>query len=220
MKVVLSLGGSIISVEEPELIKELGDLLKRCSRNVDLYIVTGGGKTSRAYIGTARSLGAGEEFLDAIGIAATRLNAMLIKTLLDSHDGTVPKTVEEAAGKHPPVVMGGTIPGHSTDAVGAMLAREIEADRFVIATDVDGIYDKDPKKDSSAKKYDSIPISVLREISPATWGKAGKSSVIDGIACKIIDEGKICTSVVNGNDIESLENAIYGREFKGTLIEV
>ncbi len=219
MKVVLSLGGSVIPVEEPETIMNIGSLLKKCAGNVDLYIVTGGGKTARAYIKTARTFGVGEEFLDEIGIAATRLNAMLLKPFICPRKD-VPKTVEEAAAMTPPVIMGGTTPGHSTDAVGAMLASAVDADRFVIATDVDGIYDSDPKKNKEAKKFDSIPIKELRNMSPDEWKEAGKSSAIDGIACGIIDENRIKTYVVNGKNFEALENAIYGREFKGTIIEV
>lgn len=219
MKVVLALGGSIIPVEEQEAIKSIGDLLKKCSRDVDIYVVAGGGKTARNYIKAARYFGAGEKFLDEIGIAATRLNAMLLKAFL-CPEKAIPETIEKAAAMRPPLVMGGTTPGHSTDAVGAMLASAVKADRFIIATDVDGIYDSDPKKNKDAKKFDSISIKELRKMSPDTWDKAGKSSAIDGIACRIIDEGKISTYVVNGKDLKSLENAIYGREFRGTIIEV
>ncbi|MEA2054306.1 MAG: UMP kinase [Candidatus Thermoplasmatota archaeon] len=219
MKVVVAFGGSLISAEEPESIKKVGKVLDKCTRDIGIYIIVGGGKTSRKYIGAARFLGADEKFLDEMGIAVTRLNAMLIKASLKD-ETPVPKTVEEAAGMRTPVIMGGTIPGHSTDTVGAMLAREIKADRFVIATDVDGIYDKDPKKNPTAKKYDSISIKELREMVPNKWDMAGKNSVVDGIACKIIDEEKMPTYVVNGRNLELLENAIYGREFKGTRIEV
>jgi len=180
--------------------------------------VTGGGKIARKYIKTARKLGASEEFLDKIGIKATRLNALLMGTFFQQDD--VPCTIEDASKAKPPVVMGGTTPGHSTDAVGAMLAKEINADKFIIATDVDGIYDEDPKKNPHAKRYDSISIKKLRSMISDEWEKAGGSFIIDGIACRIIEEAGIPTYVVNGKNVESLENAIYGREFKGTRIEV
>lgn len=219
MKVVLALGGSIIPVEEPETIINIGSLLKKCACNVELYIVVGGGKTARSYIKAARTFGVGEEFLDEIGIAATRLNAMLLKPFICPRKDT-PETIDEAAAMTPPVVMGGTTPGHSTDAVGAMLASAVNAERFVIATDVDGIYDSDPKKNPEARKFDSISIKELRKMSSDEWNEAGKSSAIDGIACRIIDENRIKTYVVNGKNAADLENAIYGREFKGTVIEV
>jgi len=218
MKIVISLGGSIISPDDINFIK-IEEHLKKISKEVDLYIVTGGGKIARKYIKAARKLGASEEFLDKIGIEATRLNALLISSFF-YENVDIPLAIEDASEAKPPVVMGGTIPGHSTDAVGAMLAREIKADRFIIATDVDGIYDEDPKKNPNAKRYDSIPINKLRSMISDKWEKAGESFIIDGIACKIIDEAKIPTCVINGKNLESLENAIYGREFKGTRIEV
>ena len=217
MKVVISLGGSIISPNETDFIK-IGEHLKKISKEVDLYIVTGGGKTARKYIKAARKLGASEKFLDRIGIEATRLNALLMSAFFGQEN--IPFTIEDASKAKPPVVMGGTTPGHSTDAVGAMLAREINADKFIIATDVDGIYDEDPKKNPHAKKYDSISIKKLRSMISDEWGKAGESFIIDGIACRIIEETGIPTYVVNGKNLESLENTIYGREFKGTRIEV
>ena len=119
-----------------------------------------------------------------------------------------------------PVVMGGTTPGHSTDAVGALLAQAVSAERFIIATDVDGIYTTDPKLDIRATRYSLISITELQSMCPDVWERAGTSSVIDGIACRIIAEARIPTFVLNGNDLESLENAIYGREFIGTIIEV
>ena len=218
MKIVISLGGSIISPDDINFIK-IEEHLKKISKEVDLYIVTGGGKIARKYIKAARKLGASEEFLDKIGIEATRLNALLISSFF-YENVDIPFTIEDASKAKPPVVMGGTTPGHSTDAVGAMLAREIKADRFIIATDVDGIYDEDPKKNPNAKRYDSIPINKLRSMISDKWEKAGESFIIDGIACRIIDEAKIPTCVINGKNLESLENAIYGREFKGTRIEV
>lgn len=217
MKVVISLGGSVISPNEANFI-EIGEHLKKISEEVNLYIVTGGGKTARKYIRAARKFDVPEKFLDEIGIQATRLNALLLNVFFRKN--SIPYTIEDASKMQPPVIMGGTIPGHSTDAVGAMLAREINADRFIIATDVDGIYSEDPKKNPHAKKYDSISIKELRGMISAEWEKAGESFIIDGIACRILEESKIPTCIVNGKNLESLENAIYGREFKGTRIEV
>ena len=217
MKVVVSLGGSLISLDEPEYIKEVAELIKKISEDVPLYVVVGGGKLARNYISTARKFCNDERYLDEIGILATRLNAMLINSFLRKK---IPKTIEEASKMAPPVIMGGTTPGHSTDAVAAMLAKEIKATRLVIATDVDGIYDKDPKKYKDAKKLDKIHIKELRKLAGEEWKKAGESVIIDAIACKIIDEEKIETFVVNGKNLEELEKAIYGKKFNGTIVEI
>jgi len=217
MKVVISLGGSLISLENPEYIKEIGFLIKKVSKDIDLYIVVGGGKLARSYINTAREFCKDERYLDKLGILATRLNALLINSFFKKK---LPTTIEEASKMEPPVIMGGTTPGHSTDAVAAMLAKHVKANRLIIATDVDGIYDKDPKKYEDAKKFDKIGIEMLRKLSGEEWKKAGESVIIDAIACKIIEEERIKTFVVNGKKLDELENAIYGKEFNGTVVEV
>jgi uridylate kinase len=217
MKVVISLGGSLISLNESDYIKEVANLIKTASKDFDLYIVVGGGKLAREYIQVARKFCNDERYLDRLGIMATRLNAMLINSFFKKE---IPESIENAAKMAPPVIMGGTTPGHSTDAVAAMLAREIKAECLIIATDVDGIYDKDPKKYKDAKKLDRISIKELRKMAGEEWKKAGESAVIDAIACKIIEEEKIETFVVNGKKLDELENAIYGKKFNGTVVEI
>ncbi|MBC7128287.1 MAG: UMP kinase [Thermoplasmatales archaeon] len=217
MKVVVSLGGSLLSLDNPEFIEKLSLLLKKISDEISLFIVVGGGKTARNYISTGRKFCEDERYLDEIGIAATRLNAYLINSFFRKK---IPLTIEEALQIGPPVVMGGTFPGHSTDAVAAMLAKEARADHLVIATDVDGIYDKDPKIYRDAIKFDKIRIDKLIEMVGGEWKMAGYKVVVDPVACKIIRDGRIKTFVVNGKNLKELENAIYGKEFNGTVIEV
>ncbi|MCD6512228.1 MAG: UMP kinase [Thermoplasmata archaeon] len=215
MKIVISLGGSVISEMNGNYIKKFAEFVS--SSEHSFYIVVGGGKIAREYISFARSLGADEEYLDRIGIMATRLNAMLLNTFFMKK---IPETIEEAKSMSPPVIMGGTEPGHSTDAVAAMLAREVKADKLIIATNVDGIYDRDPAVYKDAKKFDRISINELRKMVGDKWNMAGKNVVVDAIACRIIDGAKIKTFVVYGKEIDEIKNAIYGREFKGTEIVV
>ncbi|HEC82772.1 MAG TPA: UMP kinase, partial [Thermoplasmatales archaeon] len=217
MKIVISLGGSLISLNEPDYIRNVADLIKKISDDFELYVVVGGGKLARNYINTARKFCNDELYLDRIGIFATRINALLLNTFFKKD---IPETVEEVMDIKPPVIMGGTTPGHSTDAVSAMVARKVKAKRLIIATDVDGIYDKDPKKNKDAKKFDIIDIKELIKISGRTWKKAGESAVIDAIACRIIEEEKIPTFVLNGKNLKELENAIYGKKFNGTVVEI
>lgn len=217
MKIVISLGGSLISLNNLDYIRDVATLIKKASEDFDIYVVVGGGRLAREYIGAARRFCDDERYLDKLGILATRLNAMLLAAIFKKD---VPETIEEAAKAALPVIMGGTTPGHSTDAVAAMLAKHVEASRLIIATDVDGIYDKDPKKFEDAKKFDEISIEELRKMAGEGWKKAGESAVVDAVACKIIEEVRIETMVVNGKNLEQLENAIYGRPFNGTVVVV
>jgi uridylate kinase len=52
-------------------------------------------------------------------------------------------------------------PFFSTDTAASLRAVEIEADIFLKATLVDGVYDKDPHKYSDAKKYDTLTFSQV-----------------------------------------------------------
>lgn len=219
MDVVVSLGGSLIATDDVPSLRRLGDMLARAAGDLDLSVVTGGGATARRYIQAGRALGTPEVTLDDLGITATRLNAMLIAAAIDIRSD-IPRSVEEAAAMSPPVVMGGTTPGHSTDAVGARLARAADAARFIIATNVDGIYSDDPMRHPDATRYDSISIAELRRMTPDGWSEAGTNAPIDGVACRVIEEAAIPTAVVNGANLSALENAIYGRSFYGTRIEV
>jgi uridylate kinase len=217
MKVVVSLGGSVLSLDNPGYMAEVASLIKKVAKEMDIYVVVGGGKTARKYISTARKFCNDERYLDRMGIMATRMNAMLLNSFFRKR---IPHSIEYAARMKTPVIMGGTTPGHSTDAVAAMLAAKIKASRLIIATDVDGVYDRDPKKHRDARKMDRISIKVLRKMAGEGWREAGKSAVIDAIACRIIEENAIPTFVLNGKKLEELENAIYGREFNGTVVEI
>lgn len=217
MKVVVALGGSVLSLDHPRRIEETAAIIMKASHDIDIYVVVGGGKTARTYIATARTFCTDERYMDSLGIAATRLNALLFNTFFRR---PIPCTIEEAIKMDAPIIMGGTEPGHSTDAVAAMLARELKPARLLIATDVDGVFDKDPKLNPDAKKFDTVSIKQLRMWAGGNWEQAGKSAVIDGIACEIIDEARIPTYVVNGQYLDRLENAIYGRKFYGTVVKI
>ena len=126
--VVVSLGGSILVPGERDVehFSALAALMRSLAQDYRLVLVCGGGKVARYYISTGRELGASREKLDEMGIEVTRLNARLLQIAL-GHDASdsMPRTVEEAvkeARKGKILVMGGTAPGHTTDAVAAMVA--------------------------------------------------------------------------------------------------
>ena len=53
--------------------------------NIEIFVVVGGGKTARDYIGIARGLGVSEAMCDEVGIEVTRLNAKLLIAALGEH---------------------------------------------------------------------------------------------------------------------------------------
>jgi uridylate kinase len=223
--VVISIGGSVLVPHESDAdyLKALALLLKRVSQKNKLYIVTGGGRIARYYIKTGRGLGADEHFLDELGIHVTRLNAKLLGKAIGDLANPEPATdIERAleAGKNfPIVIMGGTVPGHTTDAVSAMLAEKVKAARLINATSVDGVYDSDPNKNSEAKKFHRMPYAQLLEITSKSEGIAGPTVIFDPKGSDIIAKAKIPLYVCHGRDLKALENAITGKEFEGTIVD-
>ncbi len=223
--IVLSIGGSILTPEgaETDYINSLAALLKKFSVENKLYVVVGGGPLARKYISIARELGTNEIVLDELGIACTRLNArLLIAALGDFAYPNPAETFDEAfiqAKKFPIVVMGGTHPGHTTDAVAVMLGEFVGADKFINVTSVDGVYTADPKIDSNAKKIDHLTPDELIKITMQSVSQAGPHIVIDPLAARVIKRSGITTYILDGSDLSVLENAITGKPFNGSIVE-
>lgn len=225
MKIVISVGGSILVPDEIDVgyAQKLAKLANELSERHQIAIVTGGGRTARKYIEPARQFGASEIFCDLIGITATRLNARLLAAVIGERANLEPPRDFIAAltamnfGKI--VVMGGTHPGHSTDAVSALLAEYIGADLLINASDVDGIYDKNPQKHRGAKMYERLSVEQLVDMVKSYSLSAGKYELVDILASKIIQRSKIRTIFLNGRKLDNMVDAIEGRKFVGTLIE-
>lgn len=225
-KVVISIGGSIVAPPslDVQYIDSLARALTELSKERQLFCVTGGGWIARQYIQAGREFGAGEEELDLIGIAATRINAQLLIAALSKYTevpvrplASVEATADSAQG-YQVSVMGGTFPGHSTDYVGAELAALVKATRFVNATNVDGIYSADPNVVATAEFYKEITADALIKMMGTEWKMAGTKAVIDGPACLLIKKHRIQTLVVNGRNLPELSKAIQGQPFHGTIV--
>ncbi|MGQ0534743.1 MAG: UMP kinase [Methanobacteriota archaeon] len=224
-RVVLSLGGSILmptDTPDSTKIREFAEALKSAAgESRRIMVVVGGGSTARNYIRTARGLGADEYLLDEIGIAITRANARLLSAALPDAFPAIPRTVPEAvaaAASHRFVVMGGTEPGHTTDAVAAMLAERSHAARMVNATNVDGVFSEDPRTNPDARLFEKMTINQLVTLAQSQASEAGSSGVFDPLAARILRRARLPLSVVNGKDLKNLANALSGAAFRGTLV--
>ena len=223
MKIVLKLGGFLFPKEmNLDLIQTYADLLKKLySEGHQLIVVTGGGKGSREYITAAREMGASETICDEIGIEYTRLNSrLLISTIPKEAFPDVPRNLQQiknSLGFNKIIVMGGLQPGQSTNAVAALAAELIRADMFINATDVDGIYEDDPKTNTNTKMYDEIKIKDLFDMIIKKRSIAGSYKLFDLVAVNLITRSKITTWFVNGKDPKNIENIIHGKHI-GTRI--
>ncbi len=223
-KVVVSLGGSILIPNEDdiEFLKEIASLLLRVSEELDIIVVCGGGRISRYYISGGRELGATVEELDEMGIQVTRLNARLLQLALGGRGNrNIPETPEDAVKMKNPgmiVTMGGTEPGHTTDAVAALVARAWKADRIVNATSVDAVYSDDPKVVKDAKRFTLLSFEDFFSIVDEGGHDAGQTDVFDREGAMIVKEDRIPVFVVHGRDLDELESAIRGGDIRGTRV--
>ncbi|MBP2045659.1 UMP kinase [Methanobacterium aggregans] len=213
MRIVITVGGSIIIKDHDyRRFKDYADVLKEMAAENEVFVVVGGGKTARDYIGIARGLGVSEALCDDVGIDVTRLNArLLIMALGEYAYPSVPHNFREAmefssSGKI--VVMGGTEPAHSTDAVGSILAEFVNADILVNATSVDGLYNKDPNKYPDAQMFTEVTPSRMMELMSSNEIKAGTYEFFDTTAIQIIKRSAINTVIVNGNDAQNIQRAL------------
>lgn len=222
MKIVIAIGGSILLKEyDYQKFQEYSEILKLLSNEHELFVVVGGGKPARDYINVIRDLNGGEAQCDDIGIEVTRINAKLLLTALGDYAyQRVPHNFQEAlefsaSGKI--IVMGGTEPAHSTDAVSAILAEYIHADKLINLTSVDGMYNKDPNKYEDAELIKEITASEMMEFISGKDTKAGTYEFFDMTAIQMIKRSSIETVIANGYTPENLTKVINGEDI-GTKI--
>ena len=115
-----------------------------------------------------------------------------------------------AAGKV--VIFGGGTgnPFFTTDSAAALRAAEIEAEVVLKATNVDGIYDSDPRKNPGAKKYDTLTHDVILE---------KRLNVMDATCAALCRDKRIPMLVFNLNEPGNILRALRG-ENVGTIVAV
>ncbi|MFY9716421.1 MAG: UMP kinase [Thermoplasmata archaeon] len=223
--VVVSIGGSVLLTgdRDRQYIERLSALLGRLGRRFPLVVTTGGGRTAREYIRLGRSLGLTEVELDELGIEVTRLHAHLLAARIGpptpSHPPESVRATVAALRAGSPVVLGGTEPGHTTDGVASLLAVRLRAARVINATDVDGVYERDPRTDPSARRRTRIRWPEFRAmVERGATGEAGQNFLFDRLGAELLSRASIPLRVVAGRELKNLENAIAGRRFSGTTV--
>ena len=205
------------------VITDICKSIKKCvDAGVEVAIVVGGGNYWRG-----RSSGAMDRTrADHIGMLATAMNALALADVLESL-GCIVRVqtaiimqqlaepyIRNRAVRHLEkgrVVIFGCGTGNpffSTDTAASLRAVEIEADIFLKATLVDGVYDKDPHKYDDAKKYDSLSFSqVIGE------GLA----VMDSTAAAMCRDNKMKMLVFDLSCPDNIYDAVMGENI-GTIV--
>jgi uridylate kinase len=221
MPVILKVGGSSLGTRKLDLkkVEKTCSTIKDLKKQGPLGVVVGAGRMAGGYVETARAMGVSEYQLDWLSIDVSRLNAKLLARPIGYHE-KIPETIDSAARflRHEGfVVMGGTTPGHTTNAVAAMLAEETGS-RLVNVTRVGGVFDKNPEKYKNAKKLSSMTYQeLIKMASKHDDRKARTHFVFDVLAAKIIARSKIPTSIISSKPSE-IKKACLGKKHSGTVV--
>ncbi|MGC9311721.1 MAG: UMP kinase [Sediminispirochaetaceae bacterium] len=223
---VLSVGGSIIapdSVDVEFLKKFRATIVEYLSRDLQrkLIMVTGGGAPARIYQQAYRNIvdEPGSDEQDWIGIAATRLNAQLLKGVFseycDDEVVTDPSAAESIKGRI--LIAAGWKPGFSTDNDAVVLAERFGADTVINLSNIEKIYTADPKLDPDAEPIDQISWSDFRKMVGDEW-VPGKNLPFDPVAARRGSELNLKIICAGGRDVGNLSRILSDKEFHGSVI--
>ncbi len=223
--IVVSVGGSLIVPDDIDT--SFIQAFKRCllgysKQGIRFVVICGGGSTARTYQNSASHLSkVSQTDLDWIGIQATFLNASLVRTAFGKAANS---SILTDFSERPQfqrgrsmIIAGGWKPGCSTDTDAVIAAELLGAKRVVNLSNIDYVYDKDPRKHQDAKAFKDITWKEYRDLIPKKWN-AGLSTPFDPVAARRAERSSIEVALINGKKLAQFEHYINERGFKGTRI--
>ncbi len=223
---VISLGGSIIAPDrvDVDFLKEFHkEVLSYLDKDIrrKLIFVTGGGGPARAYQTAYREISDNTDsgLQDWIGIAATRLNAQLVKGIFGNlcKNEVVTDPTEPGSFEGRIMVAAGWKPGWSTDFDAVVLAERFGADTVINLSNISKVYSDDPKTNPDAVPLDRMCWAELKALVGDEW-VPGKNVPFDPVATNKAAELKLKVITAAGKDIKNMADILEGREFTGTEI--
>lgn len=228
-KIVMSIGGSLIVPNEgidKKFLSELNDFVRlelAKNKNRQFFLVSGGGSTTRQYQEAAMNVvrhNLKDEDVDWLGIHATRLNAQLLRTIfrdlahpyLIKHYEIIRKVTE------PVVIAAGWKPGWSTDFDAVLLCEDYGISEVINLSNIEKVFDKDPKKFKDAKPIDKISWKEFKKLVGSKW-VPGMHAPFDPVAAQKAEEIGVRVVVMSGHNFKNVKNYIDGKEFVGSVIE-
>lgn len=229
-RILLKLSGEALGDESgrginPEAVRDMAQQIGEVRElGVQVVIVIGGGNIFRGLAGSER--GVERATGDYMGMLATVINSLALQDALEK-DGVATRVqtaitmmqvaepfIRRRAVRHLEkgrVVIFGAGTGNpffSTDTAAALRANEIGAEVILKATKVDGIYDKDPKKNSDAKRYTQITyLEALQK----------QLKVMDSTAFSLCLDNKMPIIVFDLFKAHNLKKVVMGEKV-GTLV--
>lgn len=193
---------------------------------VEVAVVVGGGNIWRGIQGSEEGMDRATG--DYMGMLATCINGLALQDALERRkiytrvqsairmEQVVEPYIRRRATRHLEkgrvliFAAGIGSPYFSTDTAAALRAMEMEADILIKATNVDGVYDADPRKSSKAQLLKSINyIDVLNR----------NLKVMDSTAISLCMDNKLPIHVLNIRTPNSIANFLKGQKI-GTTISV
>ena len=229
-RILIKLSGEAIGeengrgIDKDKLERVVDQILSLSKKGMEVGIVIGAGNFWRGKYGEGYME---RTTADYMGMLATTLNALALQEMMENK-GAVTRVltaiemkqiaepyIRRRAVRHLEkgriviFACGTGNPYFTTDSAAALRAIEMEADVILLAKNVDGVYDKDPKKYEDAKKYDEV--TYLQSINEGL-------NVMDTTAITLCMENKIPICVFALNEENSIVRAANGEKV-GTIIE-
>ena len=229
-RVLLKLSGEALQGEQgygidPKVISEIAEQIKDIvDDGIELAITVGGGNIFRGLAGAASGMDRAQA--DYIGMLATVMNALAMQEGLERAGVTtrvqsainmqevaepyIRRRAERHLEKGRVVIFaaGTGNPYFTTDTTAALRACEIRAEAILKATQVDGIYDSDPRTNPDAKRFEKI--SYLDVI-------AKELNVMDSTATTLCKDNGIPIIVFNLHKQGNIRRVLEG-ENVGTVV--
>ena len=231
-RILLKISGEALMGDQgfgikPEVVGKICDEVKQAHElGVDIAIVVGGGNIFRG-VQNSTKLGMDRAAADYVGMTATIMNALVLQGVLQNKnvenrmmtaigmDRVAEPYIRKRAIRHLEkgrvVVFGGGTgnPFFSTDTTSALRAAEINAEVILMAKNgVDGVYDKDPKTNADAVKFDRLSYDeVLRR----------NLKVMDQTAISLCKETKLPIICFDFNAENAISGLLQGQTL-GTII--
>lgn len=229
-RILLKISGEALMGEgsygiSPEMIRFVASEIKTVhQRGVQLSLVIGAGNIFRGVAGAAGGMDRGAA--DNMGMLATVINSLAMQDGLNT--AGIPTVVMSAITMRnvcEPYVRSKALqhlqedriiifaagtgnPYFTTDTAGVLRALEIRADVLMKATRVNGVYDRDPEKDSAAVRFDSLSYTrVLQD----------NLRVMDAAGISLARENNLPVFVFNMKEPGNIARAAAGENI-GTLI--
>jgi uridylate kinase len=225
---VLSLGGSLVVPDggiDTEFLIAFNKFIRQqiSEKNRRFFLVVGGGTTTRHYQKAAQAVKGtliDNDDLDWLGIHATRLNAHMIRVIFRdiAHSHVIKHYEIIRKVDEPVVVAAGWKPGWSTDYCAITLCQDYGIKSAINMTNVDQVFDKDPKKFPDAKPMIKMEWKEYCKMAGDKW-IPGMNLPFDPIASKLAMDLGVTVRILNGRNLGNLAQALDGKAFKGTTIK-